>query len=81
MGRKRKIDEDDDQYDPPSSHLSISHIVKQDKRLIIILEGAQLESIKVRTQHIVNVSRSAVFFCFFFLTCYHNSRMGRRIIL
>lgn len=47
MGRKRKVDEDDDQYDPPSSHLSVSHVVKQEKRLIIILEGAQLETTKV----------------------------------
>lgn len=49
MGRKRKVDEDDDQYDPPSSHLSVSHVVKQEKRLIIILEGAQLETTKVST--------------------------------
>lgn len=48
MGRKRKLDEDDGQYDPPSSHLSVGHIAKQEKRLIIVLENAQLESIKVQ---------------------------------
>lgn len=47
MGRKRKIEDDDDQYDPPSAHLSVSHIVQQEKRLIIVLEKAQLESVKV----------------------------------
>ena len=49
MGRKRKLGEDDDQYDPPSAHLSVSHITQQEKRLIIILEGAQLDSVKVRS--------------------------------
>ena len=48
MGRKRKVDENDDQYDPPSAHLSVRHIAEQEKRLIIILEGAQLDSIKVK---------------------------------
>lgn len=47
MGRKRKANDDEDQYDLPSSHLSISHIAKQEKRLIIVLENAQLESVKV----------------------------------
>lgn len=55
MGRKRKIDEDDNQYDPPSAHLSVRHIAQQEKRLIIILENAQIDSIKVgRTFELLN---------------------------
>lgn len=47
MGRKRKHEANETEYDPPSSHLVVSHIKKQEKRLIIILEKAQLESVKV----------------------------------
>lgn len=46
---KRKVKErqDDNEYDPTPKHLVTSHIKNQEKRLIIILEGAQLESVKV----------------------------------
>lgn len=47
---KRKLKEtkvDDDEFDPISKHLVNSHIKNQEKRLIIILEKAQLESVKV----------------------------------
>lgn len=46
--KKRKHDEGDLEYDPAPKHLQIGHIKKQEKRLIVILENAQLESVKVR---------------------------------
>ncbi|KAG8269525.1 hypothetical protein J6590_105662 [Homalodisca vitripennis] len=47
-GNKRKLREDNErEFDPAPKHLSIAHIKNQDKRLIIILEQAQLESVKV----------------------------------
>lgn len=51
MGQKRKKDikkKDDYEYDPAPKHLHVGHIKNQEKRLIIILENAQLESVKVR---------------------------------
>lgn len=49
MGYKRKKrDENDYEYDPAPKHLQINHIKNQEKRLIVILENAQLESVKVR---------------------------------
>lgn len=49
MGNKRKKrDESDYEYDPAPKHLQIGHIKNQEKRLIVILENAQLESVKVR---------------------------------
>ena len=43
MGNK----EDDTEFDITKKHLKTSHIRAMEKRLIIILEGAQLESVKV----------------------------------
>lgn len=49
MKQKRKRrDEDDHEYDPSPKHLQVKHIKNQEKRLIVILENAQLESVKVR---------------------------------
>lgn len=50
MGQKRKNrnGKDDFEYDPAPKHLHVVHIKNQEKRLIIILEKAQLESVKVR---------------------------------
>lgn len=50
MGKKRKLasNNDDFEYDPIPRHLVTSHIKKQEKRLIVILENAQLETVKVR---------------------------------
>lgn len=49
MKQKRKIrDEDDHEYDPGPKHLQVGHIKNQEKRLIVILENAQLESVKVK---------------------------------
>jgi hypothetical protein len=49
MGKKRKNDDNDEsEFDPISKHLQTSHIKNQEKRLIVILENAQLESVKVR---------------------------------
>ena len=49
MGQKRKNrnEKDDFEYDPAPKHLQIAHIKNQEKRLIVILERAQLESVKV----------------------------------
>lgn len=49
MGKKRKLaaKNEDEEYDPVPKHLVTSHIKKQEKRLIVILEKAQLETVKV----------------------------------
>lgn len=51
MSRKRKFNEntkrDDNEYDPVPKHLVVAHLKNQEKRLIVILEDAQLESVKV----------------------------------
>lgn len=48
MGKKRKIsDGNDNEFDPVPKHLVPSHLKDQEKRLIIILEDAQLETVKV----------------------------------
>ncbi|XP_075232736.1 ribosomal RNA small subunit methyltransferase NEP1 isoform X2 [Lycorma delicatula] len=47
MGKKRKL-RDINEYDPTPNHLGLApHIKNEEKRLIIILENAQLESVKV----------------------------------
>ncbi|PZC79793.1 hypothetical protein B5X24_HaOG215782 [Helicoverpa armigera] len=48
MGKKRKLGAKDDEFefDPIPRHLVTSHIKKQEKRLIVILENAQLETVK-----------------------------------
>jgi len=54
MGNKRKKhDENDYEYDPAPKHLQIGHIKNQEKRLIVILEKAQLESVKVRLYFLI----------------------------
>jgi hypothetical protein len=49
MGKKRKLGSKDDEYeiDPIPKHLVAAHLRNQEKRLIIILENAQLEAVKV----------------------------------
>jgi hypothetical protein len=49
MGKKRKLGSKDDEYeiDPVPKHLVVAHLRNQEKRLIIILENAQLETVKV----------------------------------
>lgn len=54
MGQKRKNRKEDFEYDPAPKHLHIAHIKNQEKRLIVILEKAQLESVKVRLCFIHN---------------------------
>jgi len=46
--KRKKHAEDDYEYDPAPKHLQVGHIKNQEKRLIVILENAQLESVKVR---------------------------------
>ncbi|CAG9772951.1 unnamed protein product [Ceutorhynchus assimilis] len=50
MGKKRKINEsksDEFEFDPVPKHLVTAHLKNQEKRLIIILEDANLETVKV----------------------------------
>lgn len=50
MGKKRKLSagqQNEFEFEPVPKHLVISHLKNQEKRLIIILEGAQLETVKV----------------------------------
>lgn len=57
MGNKRKKREENDyEYDPAPKHLQIGHIKNQEKRLIVILENAQLESVKVRLYFLLYLS-------------------------
>lgn len=50
-GKKRKVEtnkgEDENVFNLPPKHLAKSHISSHEKRLIIILDGAQLETVKV----------------------------------
>ncbi|KAJ6636007.1 Ribosomal RNA small subunit methyltransferase NEP1 [Pseudolycoriella hygida] len=50
-GKKRKMEnskgEDVNVFDLPPKHLAKSHVNSNEKRLIVILEGAQLETVKV----------------------------------
>jgi len=50
MGKKRKVGNKEDEYeiDPVPKHLVVAHLKNQEKRLIIVLESAQLETVKVR---------------------------------
>lgn len=49
--RKRKFDnkEDNNEFDLSKKHLKTGHIRSMEKRLIVVLEGAQLETVKVGT--------------------------------
>ncbi|KAF7997277.1 hypothetical protein HCN44_005554 [Aphidius gifuensis] len=47
LTKKRKNNNDDSEYDPSPKHLHVGHIKNQEKRLIIILDQAQLESVKI----------------------------------
>lgn len=50
MSKKRKLKpakEDEFEFDPVPKHLVTAHLKNQEKRLIIILEDAQLETVKV----------------------------------
>lgn len=49
MGKKRKLksgENDEYEFDPVPKHFVTAHLKNQEKRLIIILEGAQLETVK-----------------------------------
>lgn len=50
INKKRKFQghkEDDPEFDLAKKHLKTSHVRAMEKRLIIVLEGAQLETVKV----------------------------------
>lgn len=50
-GKKRKVEsckgEDENVFNLPPKHLAKSHIRSNEKRLIVVLDGAQLETVKV----------------------------------
>lgn len=50
MGKKRKFEaeqKDTNEFALPAKFLATSHVRSQEKRLIVVLEGAQLETVKV----------------------------------
>jgi len=50
MGKKRKFEIDQEEsfeVDPIPQHLQIGHVKNSEKRLIIVLENAQLETVSV----------------------------------
>lgn len=52
MGKKRKFEveqKDTNEFGLPAKFLSTSHVRSHEKRLIVVLEGAQLETVKVST--------------------------------
>lgn len=68
MNKKRKHRKDDEfEFDPLPKHLVTAHLKKQEKRLIIILEGAQLESVKVTNMFmkLFDQMKLLVFFIYF----------------
>lgn len=51
MGKKRKFEveeKDNNEFALPAKFLATSHVRSMEKRLIVVLEGAQLETVKVR---------------------------------
>jgi len=50
MGKKRKHDGEQSGRDLKPKHLILLHIRTNEKRLIVILENAQLETVKVPSQ-------------------------------
>lgn len=51
MGKKRKFEieqKDESEFNLPAKFLATSHVRAHEKRLIVVLEGAQLETVKVR---------------------------------
>lgn len=53
-GKKRKLEtnndskgKDENVFNLPAKHLAKSHITANEKRLIVVLDGAQLETVKV----------------------------------
>ena len=65
MGKKRKDREESNEYefDPAPKHLQVAHIKNQEKRLIVILENAQLESVKVGYVLITHCKRIYKMYC------------------
>lgn len=62
-GKKRKLetrekDNDANEFNLPAKFLASSHIRSNEKRLIVILDGAQLETVKVRKAHRIHLSVS-----------------------
>lgn len=54
MGKKRKFEieqKDTNEFSLPAKFLATSHVRAHEKRLIVILEGAQLETVKVIYRH------------------------------
>lgn len=56
MGKRRRGEEKpkvEGEYDLPAKHLKAVHVEPNKKRLIVILHGAQLETVKVSSLSVV----------------------------
>lgn len=56
MGKKRKFEierKEESEFNLPAKFLATSHIRAHEKRLIVVLEGAQLETVKVNARWIL----------------------------
>lgn len=67
MGNKRKFDveeKDNNEFGLPAKFLATSHVRSMEKRLIVVLEGAQLETVKVSKFGLFfrNTNRGRTFF-------------------
>lgn len=60
--KRKKCNENDFEYDPAPKHLQIDHIKNQEKRLIVILENAQLESVKASLRYFLYIFSSSNFY-------------------
>ena len=70
MGKKRKFEveqKDNNEFGLPAKFLATSHVRSQEKRLIIILEGAQLETVKVVNLFICRCQRQCDLCIHFFI--------------
>lgn len=57
MGKKRKFeDQDETEVDPPPKHLEVGQVKNNEKRLIVVLDGAQLETVNVSNRTFLNTS-------------------------
>lgn len=64
MGKKRKFEveqKDNNEFGLPAKFLATSHVRSQEKRLIVVLEGAQLETVKVNIFHQNKTQNSSKF--------------------
>lgn len=58
MGKRKRFGEEkpkkEDEFDLPKRHMKEVHCESEKKRMIVVLEGAQLETVKVRGKSVVH---------------------------